>query len=280
LKTFLHAVLVAGALCAHASTVQASFPGDTPDRLQIQVGGTLSTLDTQAALGNAQGGVRVMLVFEDFFNLPVHDRYLRGDAAWKFGDKSYLDLGYNNLDRAAARSIQQDATFGDYVFQAGANVEAEFNTLFIYAAYRHDFLQLDPVRISGSAGLSVVRIEAALTAAGSVTDLNGNPVTGVVTERSKLFLPVPLLGFQIDWATGDTMVLQAYARAIALDVSGIRGGMIDSGFRYYWWFHRRAAVGAGIDRLAIGLPSYESEDMTARFGYTIQGFSMFLRGAF
>ena len=257
-----------------------AFPGETPDRFTLLVGGTAATLDTQAALGPDQGGVSAMLVFEDLFNLPIRERFVRFEGDWKFGDRSYLDLGYVNVDRAAARQIETTVEFGDYIFNAGAQVEATFKSRFVYAAYRHDFLQLEQVKIAGSAGLSVARMQAGLGAEGSVTDTAGVPVSGRVTEDVEFPLPIPLLGLRLDWAVADKHVINWYARAIGIDLGNIRGSIVENGVRYFWHFHSQAAIGAGYDRLSISLPRYETDEYVARFGYTISGFSVYLKGAF
>lgn len=263
-----------------ATSPAAAFPGDTPDRFTLLVGGTTAMLDTQASLGPDGGGVSAMLVFEDLFNLPIRDQFARFEGAWKFGTRSYLDLGYVNVDRAAARQIQEAFRFGDYVFNAGADVSAGFKTRFIYAAYRHDFLQLDQVRIAGSIGVSAARMEAFVSASGSVSDTSGTPIAGTADEEAKFPLPIPLLGARLDWAVSDHHEVGLYMRAIAIDLGNIRGSIVENGLRYFWHFHRNAALGAGYDRLAISLPRYETDDYVARFGYTISGLSLYLSGAF
>jgi len=256
-----------------------SFPGDTPERFQLTIGGTQAVLDTQASLGTQSGGLNAMIVFEDLFDLPVHNRFFRAEGSWKFGRRSYLDLGYVNVDRAASRVIQEEVDFGRYTFQAGASVTAEFKSRFIYAAYRHAFLQVPEVHISGSVGVSAARMEAGLSAEGFVTDTTGTPVGGQVSEDAEFPLPVPLFGLQLDWALSRTFALQSHTRAIGIDLGKIRGGMIEAGVRVFWYFHPQASLGVGFDRLGVSLPRYETDDYTARFGYQIQGFSVYLRGA-
>ena len=71
---------------------------------------------------------------------------------------------------------------------------ALFDTSFPYAAWRYDFLQLEQVRISGSAGINYLTIEAGLKAEGNVTDPNGVAVSGEVDESFDLAVPVPQVG--------------------------------------------------------------------------------------
>ena len=263
-----------------SSVAAAGFPSDVPDRFQILAGGTSAIVGTGAALGRKSGAVSGMVVFEDFFNIPVHKQFGRLDGTWKFGGRHYLDAGYVNIDRTGAREIDSDFSFGDYTFHSGARVQGRLASRFLYMAYRYDFLHEDRVRISGSAGISAERIAAGVTAKSGVTDSNGQAVNGEVSQEAKFTLPVPLVGFQLDWALHPRIAFQAYSRMFSLNYAGIRGNQIDSALRIFWYPWRNLGFGAGYDKVAIGMPQYSTGSETARFAYNIEGLSLYLRGAF
>ncbi|HUK63334.1 MAG TPA: hypothetical protein VLV15_08375 [Dongiaceae bacterium] len=258
----------------------AGFPSDVPDRFQVQVGGTLAIMDTGAALGPKSGAVSAVLVFEDFFNIPIHKDFAQFEGTWRFGARHSLDAGYVNIDRVGQRQIDSDVSFGRYTFHAGATVEGRFASRFIYAAYRYDFFHEDRVRISGSAGISAERLVAGMSATGNITDENGQAVSGEASQEAKLPLPIPLLGLQLEWALAPRIALQSYSRYIALNYAGIRGSQTVSAVRLYWYFSRNLGIGTGFDKVAISMPQYRTGDYTARFDYNIQGWSFYLRGAF
>jgi len=56
--------------------------------------------------------------------------------------------------------------------------------------------------------------------------------------------------------------------------------MSDVVFRYHWFFVPHAAVGIGYERLNVSLPKYIAEDQVQRFAYTVQGLTLYLRGAY
>lgn len=271
---------VAAASLLLSGTADAGFPGEIPDKFQIQVAGTTATLDTQVGLGTEKGGLNATLVFEDLFNLPVHEGYFVAEGSWKCGGRSHIDLGYIDVNRTTERQITEDVEFGKYTFQSGAAVEAYFGSRFAYAAYRHDFLQLDQVRLSGSFGLSGTKLSARLSSGGGILDENGQPVVGERTSEGKLNLPVPLLGFQVEWAVSQRSVIQMFSRVIFIDVSDIRGGMSQNTFRYHYYVVRNAALGIGYDSIRCALQKYRTDDYTLRANYGIQGFTFYLRGAF
>jgi hypothetical protein len=221
-----------------------------------------------------------MVVFEDFFNVPIHNQFGRVEGAWRFGLRHYADFGYVNIDRSGARVVDRDVTFGDYTFHAGARVEGRIASRFLYAAYRYDFLQEDRVRISGSAGISAERIAASVSATAGVTDPNGQNVAGEASQEAKVTLPVPLLGLQLDWALAPHLVLNSHTRMFSINYAGIRGNQIESTLRLYWYLHRNFGVGAGYDRVSVSLPQCTTGDQTIRASYDIAGLSLYLRSQF
>jgi hypothetical protein len=273
-------MVLAAASLARPSVADAGFPGDIPDRFQIEVAGTSATLDTEVGLGTQTGGLNTTLVFEDLFNLPIHDGYFQAEGSWKCGGRSHIDVGYIDVNRTAERVIAEDVQFGKYTFQTGAQVEAFFGSQFGYLAYRHDFLQHDDVRLSGSFGFSNTKLSARLSSEGGVLDENQQPVAGGRTVEGKFGLPVPLLGFQVDWALSKRSDIQFFSRIIFINLPDIRGGMSQNTIRYHYWVVRNAALGVGYDGIRCALQKYRNDDYTLRANYGIQGFTLYLRGAF
>lgn len=211
-----------------AGTARAEFPQDVPDRWQLQIGGMAATLDTEAGLSPAGGGIGAIVVFEDFFNLPIHDQTILFNGSWRMTGRHLLDFGYVDFDRLAGRVIQRDIEWGDYIFPTGVQVEAGIGSEFIYAAYRYDFMHQDQVRISGSFGISYMDLSASLAATGGVLDSNMVSVTGAVKEEGNISLPVPLVGVQIDIAPHRRVALQLFTRFFFIDGFGIRGGVTET----------------------------------------------------
>jgi hypothetical protein len=258
----------------------ADFPSGIPDRLQLGIGGMQGTFATGGAFGPSDGRLGVMIVFEDALDLRVHDSFLTTDGFWRFGGRHYIDFGYVNIERHGRKVVDQDLSFGRYTFHVGSTADSWFDSRFAYVDYRYDFLQVDPVRISGSAGLNIERIAAGISATGNITDQNGNVVNGQATSESKYNLPVPMLGLQLDWALSRASVLQTYTRAFWIDLSTIRGGQSDFVLRYHWYFVRNAAAGIGFERISLNLPKYIENNEVQRFAYSIQGLMLYVRGTY
>ena len=226
------AVIVAGAaLCppVHAD----DFAGDVPDRVWIDVGGSANDVSTDVAL-RGPNGVGATINFEDIFDLPGNKTTARMFGTVRVSDKrSWFDFGYVSIDRTGSRVLDADVTFGDYTFQEGAEVAARFSTQFIYAAYRYDFLHEDKIRISGSVGMTWIRLKTGLIADGAfVLDPDGATVGGgVFNKNASVGAPVPMVGLNLDWALTRRLVLRTYSRFFKLNLDKFNGGLGEAGFR-------------------------------------------------
>jgi len=264
-----------------AAPAFAELPGDVPDKVRIGLGGMAAETYTDAGLGSTTSGIGASVNFEDIFNLPESKDVGRFEVNWHYNKRQFLDLGYFELNRSGSRILQQDVNWGDFIFQASGKVTARFESNFPYAAWRYSFLDLPQVRISGSAGIDYLTIEAGLSANGNVTDQSGTPIPGDVEETISVSAPVPQTGLQIDWALTKRLAILMYIRQIYIShLAGINGGIGETAFRLQWWYSRHAGISGGLDKESIDLKSYESGDTKARFRYEVRGFSFYLNLAF
>jgi hypothetical protein len=273
-------ILIAWVAIATPAPVVSAATTDVPDRIQVQIGGTWAIFDTGAGLDQRGGALSRMLMFEDFFGIPARDGFVRLDGTWRFAPRQSVDLGYLNIERSGSRLAETDFTFGRYTYHAGAEVRGEVKTRLTYAGYRYDFLHDEELSFSGSAGLQSEQLKATVSATAGVTDQNGQVVSGVATQEENLSFPVPLLGLQLDWVPAPRFAVQAYARAVVLSVTGLRGSETDLAARGYWYFHRHAGLGIGYDKLVMDWPEYHTSGANARFSYIVDGLTLYLRGAF
>lgn len=253
---------------------RAEFAG-VPDKIQVWIGGQAASFTTEGGLTLADAGTGVSINFEDIFDLPGAKQSLRGEGTWRMTQKGMLDFGLVQFNRSNSRVLRQDVEWGEYTFQEGAYVTATFDSRFIYAAYRHDFLQLDQVRISGSAGLSYLTLTAGLEAEGSVVGPEG-PISENVNKEADVSFPVPLIGLQVDWALRERLTVMMMVRLFNLDYGKINGGMRESALRMKWHFTKNVGAALGIDTTTVRLKEYETEDYKAKFNYQISGLSAYL----
>lgn len=273
------AIWIGAALVATAPAM-ADVP-DVPDHYRFYIGGVFAVAYTDGGLGSADAGVAAGINFEDTFDMPESRDIVHAEFNWRINKgRHFIDVGYMGLNRDGTNTLEEDLEWGDFVYLANSEVTGRFKSTFPYAAWRYAFLDLPQVRISGSAGIDYLMLEAGVEARGGVTDPNGVPVSGAVEEEVSLSAPVPQLGLQLDWALSKHLSVLMYLRQIYVNVAGIDGGVGQSTARLNWWFSRHAGVAIGLDKQSIDLKSFETGSTQARFRYELRGFSLYLNLGF
>jgi hypothetical protein len=196
--------------------------------------------------------------------------------------RRWIDFGYVDISRRGTRTLDQDVTFGDYTFLAGGEVTARFATQFMYAAFRYDFLHEDKVRISGSAGATVLRLVTSLSGQGGfVTDPNGAPVANDFEKKGSAAAPVPMVGLNLDWALTKRLVLRTYTRFFKINVDKFNGGLQESGLRLNWYFVKNFGLGLGYDRTDLDLKELKvGNGNIVKAGYLVVGVGVYANLAF
>jgi hypothetical protein len=280
LNGFIAVVLLCGA--ATISAVHAEpFAGDVPDRVWIDVGGSANDVSTDVAL-RGPNGIGATINFEDVFDLPGNKTTARMFGTARISDKRrWIDFGYVSIDRTGSRTLDDPVTFGGYTFVNG-EVAARFSTQFIYAAYRYDFLHEDKIRISGSAGMTWIRLKTSLVSDGSVQDENGTEVNdGIFRKAAATGAPVPMVGLNLDWALTRRLVLRTYTRFFKLNLDKFNGGLGEAGIRLNWYFVKNFGLGLSYDRTDLDIKELKvGEGNVLKAGYTVNGIGLFANLAF
>jgi hypothetical protein len=270
------AILVAMA----ALPARAEFPEGVPDKIRFGMGTMFANINTSGAVGKVDGIVGTYVNLEDVFNLPVRQSTVAGSAEWRVKGKHFLDFVFTQINREAGRVITENVVYGNYVFQANANVSATWKSSFPYVAYRYNFLEEKKVHIGGSVGISYLKMDAGLKANAGVTDLEGNPVEGTISESAGIEFPVPLIGMQVDWAFARRWTLRMFFRTLFINTQDFRGSHNMTGMNVDFFPTKHFGMGMGYNAIKVNLGKFTSDDLTGNFTYDIQGISLFFKGTF
>jgi hypothetical protein len=263
---------------AHAE----DFAGDVPDLVWIDLGGAYNEVGTNVALFGPKG-LGATIDFEETFDLPGTKTVGRMLGTARISPKRrYIDFGYVDVDRKGSRTLTQDIEFGDYTFKAGGQVSARFATQFIYAAFRYDFLHEDKIRISGSAGMTWLRLKASLQGqANFVEDSNGNTITTDFEKEGSTGAPVPMVGLNLDWALTRRLLVRTYNRFFKLNLDSFNGGLYENGIRLNWYFAKYFGLGLGFDRSNLKLKELKvGQGNVIKADYGVSGVGLYANMAF
>ncbi len=278
-------LVVLGLVAAFApQTARAEpFAGDVPDLVWIDVGGAFNDVTTDVAF-RGPSGIGATINFEDVLDLPGNKTTARMLGTVRISPKRrHIDFGYVSIDRSGARTLDEDITFADHTIAQGAEVAARFSTQFMYAAFRYDFLHEDKIRISGSAGMTFLRVKASLVADGAfVTDSNGVPITETVFRREgSQGAPVPMVGLNLDWALTKRLVVRTYTRFFKLNLDTFNGGLQETGIHLNWYFVKNFGMGVGYDRTDLDVKELKvGNGNIVKAGYVVTGVGLYFNLAF
>ena len=267
-----------------SATYADDFAGDVPDRVWIDLGGAYNNVSTQISVITPDG-LGAAFDFEDVFNVPGSEIAGRMFGSVRISEqRRFIDFGYVDIRRSGTRVLQDDVQYGDYLFQAGTNATAKFNTGFIYAAFRYDFLHLEQIRISGSAGITYLDLGVGVSGVATYAPDPNDPnttVTDYVDQRQSIGAPVPMLGLNMDWALTRRLILRTYSRFFRINVSSVNGGLFETGIRLNWYFAKHFGLGLGYDRtdLKIDEATLSNGDI-GQFDYQISGAGLYINLAF
>lgn len=282
---FLVAALVAtiGAASSFSLAHADDFAGDVPDLVWIDAGGAYNQIATQIAV-ITPNGVGAAFDFEDVFDVPGQEIAGRMFGSVRISPKRrFIDFGYVDIRRSGTRVLEEDVQFGDYLFQTGSSVTAHFDTGFIYGAFRYDFLHLEPIRISGSAGLTYLRAGVGLAGVATYPDPTdpNTSITADTDQKRSVGAPVPMVGLSMDWALARRLVLRTYTRLFRINISSVDGGLFESGIRLNWYFARHFGLAIGYDRTDLKIDELSLNDGdTGQLDYTIAGAGLYINLAF
>jgi hypothetical protein len=276
------AAVLAFAGVASVSAVRAEdFAGDVPDRVWIDFGWSDNELGTSASF-SGPNGVGAVIDFEDVFDIPGTKATGRMFGTARISEKRrWIDFGYVNMRREGSRQLDNDITWNGYTITAGSFVKAKFNTAFIYAAYRYDFLHLEPVRISGTAGLTWINFSTGLSANGTINNPDGSFFGSSYDRNGSVGAPVPMIGLNLDWALTHRLVVRSYTRFFRINMSSFNGSLNEAGMRLNWYFAKHFGLGLSYDRTDLDLKELKLDNENiVKANYYFNGASLFINLAF
>ena len=276
----LASAIVPGVHAADAAGATDVFAGDVPTRVWIDLGWSNNDISTSASF-TGPNGLGATIDFEDVFDMPVSRSTARGFGTVRISkERRYIDFGYVDINRSGSKVIDQDIDWGGATIGTNSSVTANFNTGFIYCAYRYDFLHLEPVHISGSAGLTWLNISTSLDASGTITPPDGGPQVSSYYKKGSVGAPVPMLGLNLDWAIHRRLVVRSYTRFFRINTSEFSGALNESGIRLNWYFVKNFGLGIGYDRTDLNLKELKVNENTLKANYYFSGASLFITLAF
>jgi hypothetical protein len=271
------------------ASVSAPAHADSPtegllnDRFVIAVGAFVVTSNINGSLLGSANTSEQSIDFDKQFGTDAHQTRWRGELLWRITPTQHVRFSYFDNAVGRTRSIDQDLSWGDYTFKAGAQVTAETKFRVYELTYEFAFLRRPNYEIVAVAGIHLDDLTLKLSGDASLTvDTPTGPVEEPATLTStshSVPAALPVFGFRGDWAVSPHVYLDASAQVFSLSYQGISGNWSELRAGATWMFSNHFGVGIGYDRFAthvdVGKGSFNG-----RLNWGYQGLLIYLKGGF
>ena len=255
-----------------AAWARAQEPGESaiPDRFRIRAGTLFATIGTDGEL-NTQTDNGTQIEFENDLGLPTDKTTLRVDGFWRIAGRHSLEFGYLDISRDAGTVLDRDIEWGGETFPVNGSVDAHFDSMYAFAAYRYDFIRKPKLRFGGTFGVTYTELDAGL---------EGEVIVGGQPEHRRvdtsLGVPVPLVGVAFNATPNKHFTWDAYLRGFYYNAGGFEGNEVDTGVRAEWYFTKHFGLGAGYELTRIAVPDYDDGERDGSMRYRVDGARLFL----
>ncbi len=226
------------------------------DKYGIWIGGFFPKVDSEIQINGEIIGDGPILGLEDTLGLEDSKSVLWGGASWRISQRNNLEIEFNNLNRSGSTTVvTDDIIIGDSIAKVGATVDTTFDLAIGRLTYGYSMVRTEKMDVQIKAGLHLTDVAASIQLSGAVevcqpgetppdcSDLAGSTDR---LESSDVTLPLPHLGLSFAYAFTPKLAVRTQILGFALEVSGIRGSLVevDADLVYNPW--ERFGLGAGL----------------------------------
>ncbi len=227
--------------------------------LTARVNGTVTAADHSADVD-----------FTRDFGMNREATRIRADASWRFTPRQQLRFSYFDNDITRSRTIDRDIAWGDYTFQANAQVTAQDKFTIYQLAYDFAVLHAPNYEVVGSVGIHLSDQTLRLSGTATVTPPGGSPSSASYqTTLNSLSVPLPVIGLSGGWAFAPNWYLSGSAQFFKARLDGYDGNWRDVRASVTWMYNNHVGLSAGYDhyasRLDVNRKSFQGE---VRYSYS------------
>jgi hypothetical protein len=234
-------------ILAITSTALAHDEGDPQvnrvlgDKFSIRLIGGLVDLNTDVAAGR---GLGALIDLEDLLGFDEQISTFGLEGLWRFSKnrKHALRLRYGNFDRDAYKAVEGTIPIFDVDFFG--ELDSNFVNQVATVEYQYSFINHHKTEAGITAGLGLYKYELAI--AGQIALGESPDNARFRSERVGVIAPVPVIGFYINQALRQNLILEIRTSAMDLEIGEHSGRMISTWASVTWYFARHWGVGVGL----------------------------------
>lgn len=184
-------------------------------RLEFRVSAFAASADSHVRVNADDGNAGDDLDLEDLLGISDSETVYQFDVIYRLNAFHRFELGYHEMSRAGAITLNREVRVGDSTFSGGTELATTFNSESLRLAYGYSLMNDAQKELGVMAGIHMNS---------SVTD-----ILAVVTgqrERSDVSTPLPVAGLFGSVETGLNASLAARAQVFAMEFDRLEGYMI------------------------------------------------------
>jgi hypothetical protein len=255
-------------------------PSMITDPFNIVLGSYVVGTNFKAELNGHSISTETPIDFNQTFGTGADATRFRLDGVWRITPKHHVRLLYFQSDVTRTRELNKNIEWGDYTFQANANITAT-NKLGVYElAYEYAFINRPDLEVTGSFGVHVLDMRLQLSGAATITNSDGTQSSvQSETKVSNLPAPLPVIGVGAIWAVVPNVYLNGSAQVFKFSYEGYNGNWSDLRLTGTWMFSRHVGAGLGYDWFHVNVDVSKNQfNGNVNLGY--RGLQLFLTGSF
>lgn len=249
------AIIVALALALSLGTPAQSGAGDfawRQDKFHIDLGGFLTSVNTDATLNSTLYGRGTRLDFEKDLGLKENPLVWRLDAGWRMTNRQELVFSWYQINRSSTKTLASDINWGSYTFLGGSGAGVKWDSTFYQLYYRFAFVQGAKGEFGGDVGISYLRQTADLSGWATIRSQGGTRAL-YRSVNTTLDAPVPVLGLYGLYQFTPKFLMKGDIQYLKVNVSNVDGAYTDVrlAFDYYPGKHVGFGIGWYYDKYDV-----------------------------
>ena len=250
-------LFLVGLLASSTSNAQENTSDIKPDtsdysweRFSFKLGGFVTGLNSDIQIRSQQVGLGVLVNVEDALGLSTSSSVIRSEIQYNFGKtrRHSAKLDYFGLFRQAQKVLDTEIEIGDEIYPIGTEVSSKFNLRIFKGTYAYSFYMDERVKIDASLGLFIMPISFSSSALKSSR------------ETASFTAPLPVVGLGTSFAITPKLYLKQSVEVLYLDISNVKGSIVDVNMRLEYNRWKQFGVGFGINAYRLSIESDNADN--------------------
>ncbi len=242
-------------------------PAVIEDRLRVELMAFGASVDTDLRLDPAAGDPGTVVDAEDELGLDDFAALAQAELTLLPGKRHFLRISALSLRRNGFAELEREIVFGDEIFPPGEAVNSTLDLAMVGLTYGYRFVLQQRASVAASFGVHITEVEASLASRDRFA-----------RESESGVAPLPLLGLEGVYHFNRRWALEGRGQYLRVDVSDVKGSMLDLRVGALWHLNPHLAFGLGYRLFKVDAES-ESPGTPGRVDLTLQGPVLYAQGS-